>query len=133
MALWTLQTDRTCPGGLMHGLKQSSPTWPRSLSPKLRLPFPSPASPTCSPKLFPFPRRSGFALQLWGLWVFVGFLKGFMDGELESAVSEAITPLSLLSCCPCCHLLCTDTPLLLSPTARATKHLPTTVPCYAES
>lgn len=102
----------------MHGLKQSSPTWPSSLSPKLRLPFPSPAFPTCSPKLFPFPRPSGFALQPWGLWDpgAVCLLKDFTGGGAGiSCFLRSLHPVCAEPLSSCCHLLCTGIPLLLSP------------------
>lgn len=103
----------------MHGLKQSSPTWPSSLSPKLRLPFPSPAFPTCSPKLFPFPRPSGFALQPWGLWDpgVCLFAEGFHGwGSWNQLLPEVSTPpVCAEPLSSRCHLLCTAIPLLLSP------------------
>lgn len=103
----------------MHGLKQSSPTWPSSLSPKLRLPFPSPAFPTCSPKLFPFLRPSGFALQPWGLWDpgVCLFAEGFHRwGSWNQLLPEvSAPPVCAEPLSSSCHLLCTGIPLLLSP------------------
>lgn len=61
----------------MHGLKQGSPAQQSSLSPKLRLRFPTPAFPTCSPKLCSLLKPSGFALLPWGLWDPCLFAEGF--------------------------------------------------------
>lgn len=91
----------------MHGLKQRSPAWQSSLSPKLRLRFPSPAFPTCSLKLYSLLRPSGFALLPWdcGILVLAYLLKDFICGRAgisyfpEVLITPLLVePLSLHSC-----------------------------------
>lgn len=91
----------------MHGLKQSSPTWPSSLSPKLRLPSPSPAFPTSqSCSQFRGPRGLLCSCGDCGILVLVCLLKDFMGGGAGiSCPLRSLHPLSLLSLCPCAPIL----------------------------
>lgn len=126
-----------CSGGLMHDLEQSSPPWPSSLSPKLRLPaLLSPLAPqSCSHA------RGSLGLLCsrgdCGILVLVCLLRDFRGGGAGiGCFLSSSHPLSLLSFCPALSAVpsCAQPSLCCCPpTARATKHLPTPAPCYAES